>query len=731
MNLDPRTLILITIIGTFLMSGGLFAVTRGYLGAIPELNRWAWATLLQALGWTIFGALHGVLPELVSILVGNCSVMLSLALYLRIIGSFTGRPVGSIWPYLIVLMQALLLLYFSLYQASLGARIAVNSLGAAILMLTSAYLLLTSGDRNYTAPAASHRFTAGIFTFCGAFLALRTMYYLFWFQDVQQQQLGLSLINDVSYLCFYVTAVLITFGFVLMCTERYIRQQKQAEQALQSNHALITKMAAQVPGTIYQFQMFADGRAAFPFATLGIQDIYEVSPEQVRENAEIVFSRIHPDDKEAVRAAIDASASSMQAWVQEYRVILPRQGLRWRLGQAQPERLADGSILWHGFISDITEQAMARAKQHELEQQVRLAYDALLLNEARLRKLMNSSLIGIVQGDASGQLQEANQVLLEMLGYPREALTQGKLNWFDLISIAGALSFKKSREELAQHSTSAPFETQMIAQDGSPIPVTLGLAQLEGAPHLWVAFVVDLRKQKQIDQIQSEFISMVSHELRTPLTSIRGSLGLLEAGIGGVLPPKALQLVEIAHKNSLRLASLVNDILDMEKLASEKLAMNLQSLDLVALAKSALEANASYAQALQVEYVLTQHPEYAYVMADSDRLMQVFANLLSNAAKFSHAQGRVELRINVVDQQIRVEVEDHGRGIPESFRQRIFGKFAQADGTDTRQLEGTGLGLHITKILIEKMGGEINFESEENLKTVFWFSLPSKQETEA
>jgi PAS domain S-box-containing protein len=553
---------------------------------------------------------------------------------------------------------------------------------------------------------------------------LRTLYYLFWFQDTQQEQLGLSLINDVSYLCFYVTAVLITFGFVLMCTERYIRQQKQAELALQTNHALITKLAAQVPGAIYQFQLFPDGRACFPFATQGIQEIYEVSAEQVRENTDLVFSRIHPDDRAAVRDAISASATSMQAWVQEYRVILPRQGLRWRLGQAMPERLADGSTLWHGFISDVTERAMALAKQQELEAEVRLAYDALLLNEARLRKLMNSSLIGIVQGDASGQLQEANQVMLEMLGYPHQALAQGQLNWFDLISIAGALSFKKSREELAQHNTSAPFESQLIAQDGTPIPVTLGLAQLEGAPHLWVGFVVDLRKQKQIDQIQSEFISMVSHELRTPLTSIRGSLGLLEAGIGGLLPPKAQQLVQIAHKNSQRLASLVNDILDMEKLASEKLIMSLQKTDLVELAKLALEANASYAQALQVEYVLASYPENAYVMGDSDRLMQVFANLLSNAAKFSHAQGMVELRIIATEEEIKVEVEDHGRGIPKNFRERIFGKFAQADGTDTRQLEGTGLGLHITKILIEKMGGKIDFESQENIKTVFWFSLP-------
>lgn len=726
MNLDPRTLILITIIGAFLMSGGLFAVTRGYLGEIPELSRWARATVLQALGWTVFGILRGVIPEVFSAVVGNGLVMLSLALYLQIIARFTHRNPPRRWPYVLVLIQCLLLVYFVAFKPNLAARIIINSLSSAILMLNCAYMLLSKSPRQTGMRPASHSFTATIFAICGSFLVIRANYYLFWFQDNNQQLLGLSLINDISYLCFYISTVAITFGFVLMCNDRYIIEQKQAEKAAQKSHALLDKLAAQVPGTIYQFQLFPDGRSCFPFASEGIQDMYEVTPEQVREDAALAFSRIHAEDVAAVSAAINESASNMQAWVQEYRVVLPRQGLRWRLGQAQPEKLADGSILWHGFISDITERAVAQAKEHQLEQQVHAAYDSLLISEAKLRRLMNSSLIGIVQGDACGQLLEANDMLLAMVGYPRQALTDGMLNWSSMISALGFTRQQQSSAELLQHGVSAPFETQLIRQDGSLIPVMLGLAQLEGGTQEWVGFVVDLREQKRIDQLQSEFISVVSHELRTPLTSIRGSLGLLEGGIGGVLPPKALQLVQIAHKNSQRLAALVNDILDMEKLASGKMLMRMQTLDLVALARQALDANANYAQALNITYVFGEHPQQAWVEGDSDRLMQVFANLLSNAAKFSHSGASVELRIISSATQVKVEIEDHGRGIPAAFHERIFGKFAQADGTDTRQLEGSGLGLNITKTLIEKMQGQIGFDSEENLKTIFWFLLPAQ-----
>lgn len=724
MKLDPRTIIFLIILGSMLMSVGMFAVARGYLGQVRGLSQWARATAIQVVGWIVIGVLRGAIPDVVSIVLGNCLIQVSLVMYLLILADFNDRPIRSVLPYSLVAISGGLLFYYSAFDNDLTKRQVVISIVACMLMLKSVQVLWHRREVRH----ASHTFTASLFALCGSFMALRALYYLIASPDPHLDPYGQNMANDLAYVVYYVTALLLTFGFVLMCNDRYISQQKNAEQALQANHHLLTKLSAQVPGAIYQFQLFPDGRMCFPFASDGIRQIYEVEPEQVRESAAIVHDRISPEDVDKVTQSIMLSAEMMQVWQLEYRVILPVQGLRWRLGHAQPERLPDGSILWHGYISDITERALAREKQQQLEAEVRAGYEALKASEQRLRRVMNSSLIGMVQGDATGALKETNDVLLSMSGYSREEFISGATGWFDLIPESELAQQIQTIRNVAAHEVIAPFESEIRVKDGSIIPIMLGLSSLEGSESEWVGFVLDLREQRRIDTLKSEFISVVSHELRTPLTSIKGSLGLLEGGIAGALPEKALHLIKIAHKNSQRLVSLVNDILDMEKLASGKMTLHMQKLNLTSLAVQSVEANASYAANFKVRYQMGDHPEQAPVMGDSDRLMQVFANLLSNAAKFSPAGGQVDLRIIETECAYRVEVEDHGSGIPLEFRERIFGKFAQADGTSTRQLEGAGLGLNITKSLIENMGGEIGFTSEEGVATVFWFSLPRCQE---
>ena len=145
-----------------------------------------------------------------------------------------------------------------------------------------------------------------------------------------------------------------------------ITARKRVKEALRQSHDLLAKLSRQVPGVIYQFRLFPDGRSCFPYASEGIWEMYEVTPEQVREDGSAVFAILHPDDYAGIVASIEESARTLKPWHYEYRVVLPKQGVRWRLGDSRPERLADGSTLWHGFITDVTGRKQVEEELRQL-----------------------------------------------------------------------------------------------------------------------------------------------------------------------------------------------------------------------------------------------------------------------------------------------------------------------------------------------------------------------------
>ncbi len=277
-------------------------------------------------------------------------------------------------------------------------------------------------------------------------------------------------------------------------------------------------------------------------------------------------------------------------------------------------------------------------------------------------------------------------------------------------------------------NTGTPYDVELIivtAKGNEKWVRVIGLPQfVEGKCRRVYGTFQDISERKRLERIKTEFISTVSHELRTPLTSISGALGLILGGVIGEVPEKIQKMLNIAHKNSLRLTFLINDLLDMEKLAAGKMQFEWQVQALAPLLEQSVEANVSYGSERKVSLALINAAPTASVNVDGQRLMQVLSNLLSNAIKYSPENGEVMVSAELNHGKVRVSVADHGPGIPIEFRERIFQKFAQADSSDTRQKGGSGLGLAISRELIERMGGQIGFESDAGRGANFYFDLP-------
>jgi signal transduction histidine kinase len=244
----------------------------------------------------------------------------------------------------------------------------------------------------------------------------------------------------------------------------------------------------------------------------------------------------------------------------------------------------------------------------------------------------------------------------------------------------------------------------------------------EGEELRLVAVLRDVSQRLQLERMKSEFIATVSHELRTPLTSIVGSLAMLRE-VAGELPADSREFVEMASRNSERLAELVNDVIDAERIESGALQFDATRFPIGELLGDAVKLNQSYAAAHGVSFVLDEPIVDAWVRADRGRLMQVLANLLSNAAKFSPRGEQVRVRATHNGDRVRVEVIDRGRGIPDEFKPRAFTRFAQADASDHREKGGTGLGLAICKAIIDRSGGTIGVDSRLGQGSTFWFEL--------
>ena len=384
----------------------------------------------------------------------------------------------------------------------------------------------------------------------------------------------------------------------------------------------------------------------------------------------------------------------------------------------------------------------------DVSQRVR-AESALRASLEMERAIVQGATYAIVATDAAGLIQSINPAAQALFGVTAsEVVGRATPAIFHDAAELKARAAKLGRE---WNETIEPGFAVTVARarggndeaewtcrraDGTAFPMRISHAVLRGEDGQisgYVSIGYDLSETRRAQKLKDEFVSVVSHELRTPLTSIRGALGLLSGGATGTLPPAAGQMIQIAEKNADRLVLLINDILDIEKIASGKMRFEMREIGLPELLKSALESNRGYAQTLGVEVELEPlSPALmgAQLRGDEARLQQVLSNLISNACKWTPPGTKVRLRARLgAGETVRIEVRDAGPGVPEEFVPRLFERFAQADSSATRGRGGTGLGLAVTQAIIEKHGGEVGYlapDSESGRAgATFYFELPA------
>lgn len=346
---------------------------------------------------------------------------------------------------------------------------------------------------------------------------------------------------------------------------------------------------------------------------------------------------------------------------------------------------------------------------------------------ARQEAIFDSAKDGMIVLNPSGSVESLNPAAAGMFGVAPDALLRRDIGaLFEVAPDRGEIETFLRRLKANRRETYGQIQEFVgRREDGTTFPLEVSVSPVHLADQtLFLAVIRDIGERREIEQMKGEFVATVSHELRTPLTSIAGALGLISGGAAGELPAKAARLVDIAHSNAARLVRLINDILDIEKIEAGRMQFDIRPLPLDALLDAAVHQTAGFASEYGVTVEIDPVPPAAAVLADEDRLMQVITNLLSNAIKFSRRGGAVTMRVAPLDRRYRISVADRGAGIPEAFRSRIFGKFAQADASDSRAKGGTGLGLSIVREIVVRLGGSVSFDSVEGAGSIFHVDLP-------
>lgn len=463
-------------------------------------------------------------------------------------------------------------------------------------------------------------------------------------------------------------------------------------------------------------RLFANQRMADLFGFASSEDMLHFSATD---------SYVNPEDIERIRQSGVGEHFLAQVEMERYR----KDGDRWWCDLYRRQARFEGEdviIAWHNDITD--------RKQAEL---------AVLENTSKLQAVFDNTPLNMNLKDTAGRYELINTLYAAWYGLTPKDIVGKKASEF-FFDPPMADSLDRIENEVLETGEPNQYEIQIKGKDGGLYDrqvIKFPVKTADGKINSIGTIAIDITEQKQNEQIlikakeeaesanrtKSEFMSTISHELRTPLTASLGCLGLLKFFCGETADENVSELLDVATRNNQALLRLVNELLEYDKFLSGTLVVETSLNNICNLTENAINDMLGYAQTQSVVFVFNgpDHP----VMADVNehRFEQVLNNLLSNASKFSDPGSEVIISITQEDAKVIISVKDRGAGIPEDFRDKVFGQFTQADSSTSRNHGGAGLGLAISKALSEAMGGTLTFETEIGVGSTFFISLPASK----
>ena len=530
------------------------------------------------------------------------------------------------------------------------------------------------------------------------------------------------------------------------------QERKQTEEQLRESNERFHQIANNIQETFWMWDLQQN---KLIYISPAYRRLWGVSEQALYQNPSSFVDAIVPEDQAIMVGALERQAAAIPTEIQ-YRIQAPDGRIHWVWDRSFPVFNGQGKLVRKaGIITDITDVKNAEAElaklNHELEKRVEDRTTELRQSEETYRALFENSNDGIFLLTPAGFEIKANQRALDMVGYTWEEYHEANLQTKNVVAAPGEQTDAEDKIAAVARGESIPlYERTFITRDGSKRNVEINLSAIRntaGEVVMVQSVVRDITSRKKNEEalrqsrdqlsaanlalekasrLKDEFLASMSHELRTPLTGILGIAEGLQMQIYGPLNEKQIRALKNIENSGHHLLELINDILDLSKIAADKLDLKFEICRINDICNSSLQLTRGMANQKRQRVLFSSTLENAVVRADPRRLKQMLVNLLSNAIKFTAEDGTLGLDVDASDTEhlLRLTVWDKGIGIKPEDISRLFKPFTQLDASLARQYSGTGLGLSLVDRLAKMHGGSVSVESIPGEGSRFTITLP-------